>query len=129
MTNAEGCVSFGDKAIVRSHLLDLESDEYNWRGYVRTDNELEELERSLLGLGVSFKVTNFRHADQESLDEPAKREYDLEPNAASYLPGTMHLEIIYKCGLVSVKQSKVPSFFKFVAVIYPCLQLGCKETT
>ncbi|KAH8036564.1 hypothetical protein HPB51_001598 [Rhipicephalus microplus] len=62
-----------DEAIVRSHLLDFESGEHNWRGYVKTDQELEHLERALLGLGVSFKVTSSRKHAEENLHKAGKR--------------------------------------------------------
>ncbi|KAL3227095.1 hypothetical protein MRX96_048856 [Rhipicephalus microplus] len=61
-----------DEAIVRSHLLDFESGEHNWRGYVKTDQELEHLERALLGLGVSFKVTSSRKHAEENLHKAGK---------------------------------------------------------
>ncbi|CAN7974675.1 unnamed protein product [Ixodes persulcatus] len=67
MTSAEGCISMGDAVVVRSHVLNFGSEEHNWHGDVNTDEELQELERALLGLGVSFKVTSSRqHADEKN---------------------------------------------------------------
>lgn len=75
MVDIDSSSLLSDEAIVRSHLLGFESDEHYWRGYVKTDQELEHLERALLGLGVSFKVTSSRKHAEENLNKAGKCKY------------------------------------------------------
>lgn len=52
------CDDSDEEAILRCHLTNLEKTDDAWRGYLDSEENLLQLERDLLTIGVSFKTSN-----------------------------------------------------------------------